>query len=300
MVDERDFQLLARLLREPLAGHEALGRAIGVSGTAAKARLERLAAEGVFNGFRGIPAPEVFGRQRRVFVFRKTGAGPEVVQEAIRVDPVVSSHLRQDGLVSTIAYPVDDDGGPPDELVRAFGEPVFTVRPRPVRPPPAPVVLSPIDWRVMRPLVREPRMPVRTLADRVRLSPKTVRRHRDAMIRDGTLMIETSLSGARAQGLLLHNMYLVLPRLPPTERHQILTKLPRCVAVSVMAEPPSIYVFCRASTFAEVLHDEATAKEIAGPEQAGLVFPIATAYAAERIEAWVDEETARWDRRRTT
>jgi len=143
-------------------------------------------------------------------------------------------------------------------------------------------------------------MPVRTLADRVRLSPKTVRRHRDAMIRDGTLTVETSLSGARAQGLLLYNMYLVLPRLPPTERHQILTKLPRCVAVSVMAEPPSIYVFCRASTFAEVLHDEVTAKEIAGPEQAGLVFPIATAYAAERIEAWVDEETARWDRRRTT
>src|SRR6266545_3693366 len=62
MVDERDFRLLARLLREPLANHEALGRAIGVSGTAAKARLERLAAEGVFNGFRGIPAPEVFGR----------------------------------------------------------------------------------------------------------------------------------------------------------------------------------------------------------------------------------------------
>src|SRR5207247_3400964 len=87
-VDELVFQLLARLLREPLAGHEALGRATGVSGTATKARLERLAAEGVFNGFRGIPAPEVFGRQRRVFVFRKTGAGPEAVQEAIRVDPV--------------------------------------------------------------------------------------------------------------------------------------------------------------------------------------------------------------------
>src|SRR6266581_399072 len=298
MVDERDFQLLAHLLREPLASHEALGRAIGVSGTAAKARLERLAVEGVFNRCRGIPAPEVFGRRRRVFVFRKPGAGAEALEEAVRVDPVVSAHLRQDGLLSTIVYPFDTEGTPPDKLVRAFGEPVFTVSPRPVRPPPAPVVLSPIDWRVMRPLVREPRMPARTLADRVRLSPKTVRRHRDAMIREGTLTVETSLSGARAQGLLLYNMYLVLPRLPPTERHQILTKIPRCVAVSVMAEPPSIYVFCRASTFAEVLHDEVTAKEIAGPEQAGLVFPIATAYATERIEAWIDEEAARWDRRR--
>ncbi len=66
-----------------------------------------------------------------------------------------------------------------------------------------------------------------------------------------------------------------------------------------MAEPPSISVFCRVSTFAEGLHDEATAKEIAGPNQAGLVFPIATAYATERIEAWIDTEAARWDRGRS-
>src|SRR5207247_401784 len=134
MVDELDFQLLANLLKEPLASNEELGRRVRLSGTAVKTRLEGLAEEGVFGGLYGIPAPE--------------------------------------------------------ELGRPFGAPAFSVLPRPFQAPPKGTVLSPIDWRVMRPLIREPRMPIRTLAERTGLSPKTVRRHRDALLRDGALTIE--------------------------------------------------------------------------------------------------------------
>ena len=299
MVDERDFQLLAYLLKEPLASNEELGRRVRLSGTAVKTRLEGLTEEGVFGGLYGIPAPEVFQRQRHVYIFRGERVNATAPHKAIQIDPVVSVHLRQDGNLPAILYePPGEPTNPPEELVRTFGQPVFSVLPRPFEAPPKGTVLSPIDWRVMRPLIREPRMPIRILAERTRLSPKTVRQHRDALLRDGALTIEVHVRGARARGLLMYNLWLNLPHLPARDRHAILTKLPRCVVVNVMQEPPAIYLFCRADAYSDVLADEAMAKELAGTDRAGLVFPLDTAFATDRLESWVDEELVRWSSRR--
>jgi len=159
MVDERDFQLLAHLLKEPLASNEELGRRVRLSGTAVKTRLEGLTEEGVFGGLYGIPAPEVFQRRRHVYVFRGERVNATAPHKAIQIDPVVSVHLRQDGNLPAIVYePPGEATDPPEELVRTFGEPAFSVLPRPFQAPLKGAVLSPIDWRVMRPLIREPRM----------------------------------------------------------------------------------------------------------------------------------------------
>jgi len=106
MVDERDFQLLANLLKEPLASNEELGRRVRLSGTAVKTRLERLAEEGVFGGLYGIPAPEVFQRQRHVYVFRGERVNATAPNKAIQIDPVVSVHLRQDGNTSEFIHKI--------------------------------------------------------------------------------------------------------------------------------------------------------------------------------------------------
>ena len=299
MVDERDFQLLANLLKEPLASNEELGRRVRLSGTAVKTRLAGLTEEGVFGGLYGIPAPEVFQRRRHVYVFRGERVNATAPHKAIQIDPVVSVHLRQDGNLPAILYePPNEAADPPEELVRTFGAPAFSVLPRPFQAPPKGTVLSPIDWRVMRPLIREPRMPIRTLAERTGLSPKTVRRHRDALLREGAFTIEVHVRGARARGLLLYNLWLTLPHLPARDRHAILTKLPRCVVVNVMQEPPAIYLFCRADAYSDVLADEAMAKELAGTDRSGLVFPLDTAFAMDRLESWIDAELARWSTRR--
>src|SRR2546430_8502066 len=172
MVDERDFQVVANLLKEPLASNEELGRRVRLSGTAVKTRLERLAEEGVFGGLYGIPAPEVFQRQRHVYVFRGERVNATAPNKAIQIDPVVSVHLRQDGNLPAILYePPGEAVDPPEGLVRTFGSPSFSVLPRPFQAPPKGTFLSPIDWRVVRPLIREPRLPPPTPAERTPLSP---------------------------------------------------------------------------------------------------------------------------------
>src|SRR5207245_732217 len=97
-----------------------------------------------------------------------------------------------------------------------------------------------------------------------------------ALLREGAFTIEVHVRGARARGLLLYNLWLTLPHLPARDRHAILTKLPRCVVVNVMQEPPAIYLFCRADAYSDVLADEAMAKELAGTDRSGLVFPMDT------------------------
>src|SRR2546427_11877990 len=92
MVDERDFQLLANLLKEPLASNEELGRRGRLSGTAVKTRLERLAEEGGFGGLYGIPAPEVVQPQRHVYVFRGERVNANAPNKAIQIDPGLNVH----------------------------------------------------------------------------------------------------------------------------------------------------------------------------------------------------------------
>src|SRR2546425_12286248 len=104
MVDERDFQLLAHLLKEPLASNEELGRRVRLSGTAVKTRLEGLTEEGVFGGLYGIPAPEGFQRQRHVYGFRGERVNATAPHKAIQIDPVVSVHLRPEGNFPASAY----------------------------------------------------------------------------------------------------------------------------------------------------------------------------------------------------
>jgi len=47
VVDEKDFNILAHLARDPFTSNEKIGRALGLSGNSVKRRIEELATEGV-------------------------------------------------------------------------------------------------------------------------------------------------------------------------------------------------------------------------------------------------------------
>src|SRR3989441_10945963 len=47
VVDEKDFQILSHLARDPFVSNERLGRDLGLSGHSVKRRIEKLVEEGV-------------------------------------------------------------------------------------------------------------------------------------------------------------------------------------------------------------------------------------------------------------
>src|SRR5581483_4353211 len=68
-MDERDCRILMALVRSPFESYESLGREIGTSGTAVRARLDRLARAGVFLGFACGPSAIALRRHARLAVY---------------------------------------------------------------------------------------------------------------------------------------------------------------------------------------------------------------------------------------
>ena len=63
-MDTVDFRILLELHRHPFASFEGIGRTVRITGTAVKARLERMEARGVVQGFYVAVAAPAFRRWR--------------------------------------------------------------------------------------------------------------------------------------------------------------------------------------------------------------------------------------------
>lgn len=300
MADETDFQMLVRLWREPFASYEAIGHGLGVSGNTAKNRIERLRADGLIGGIWVLPSPSVFRRTSRIFAFRPPPRAEPAIESVLRIDPVVWALERLDHVVSVNAYLDPGTLAPPKELVDLLGPPVFAISPRIFDSEETPTVLSPLDLRVLRALVRQPRASLQDLAKLCRLTPKTVRAHRDAMFRDGTFTMLTPLQGARSPGLVVYNLFVGTGEVTPAVRQRVLSALPRCVLLAETENPAGLYLAGRAPSLAEALADETKAGELPGVERVQLNLFLRHRFAAERIEGWIDEQLAMWERAKGT
>ncbi|HYM38630.1 MAG TPA: winged helix-turn-helix transcriptional regulator [Thermoplasmata archaeon] len=298
MADETDFQILVRLWRDPFASYEAIGHGLELSGNTAKNRIERLREDGLIGGIWVLPSPAVFRRTSRIFAFRPPSRPEKAIEAALRVDPVVWALERLDHVVSVNAYLDAATRGPPRELVDLLGPPVFAISPRFFDAADEPTVLSPLDLRVLRALIRQPRASLQDLGKRCRLTPKTVRAHRDAMFRDGTFGMLTPLQGARSPGLVVYNLFVGIGEVNPAVRQRVLSALPRCVLLAETKDPTGLYLAGRTPSLAEALADEAKAGGIPGVARVQLNLFLRHEFAAERIEGWIDDQLAMWDRAR--
>ncbi len=296
MADETDFQILVRLWRDPFASYEAMGHTLGLSGNTAKNRLERLRSDGLISGIWALPAPAIFGRRARIFAFRPPDDAARAVEHALQIDPVVWALERTDHYVSVNAYLNDGSDEPPKELMDLLGPPVFAISPRTFETLRDPPVLSPLDLRILRALLRDPRASLQDLAKACRLTPKTVRSHRDAMFRDRAFSMLTPLQGAQSPGLVVYNLLVATEAVTPAIRGVVLSALPRCVLLSETERPAGLYLAGRAPSLAQAVADEAAAAQVPGVERVQLNLFLRHTFAAERLEGWIDEQLTMWDR----
>jgi DNA-binding Lrp family transcriptional regulator len=295
VADEKDFQLLVRLARDPFASLEKIGRPLGLSGSSVKARLERLRQEGVLPGTWAVPVAEVFRRHSRVFLFEHVEQPTHAIEVAIKTDPVVWAGVDRDRSFHIHMYAISPEDGPPASLVKLLWEPAYSASPLFSTPREGAPVLSPLDWRILVVLVRRPRTQVQEIAKLTGLSPKTVRRRRDEMFHAGLVSSPLVIQGAQSRGLLLYNAYVQGPAMTAEDRHRILSALPRCLLVNTTDRPPGVWLICRARSMAEVLEDEERVKGFPGMTRAGLIIRIREEFAVDRVEGWCREQLAVWE-----
>jgi DNA-binding Lrp family transcriptional regulator len=293
VVDEKDFQILALLARDPFASNEKIGRTLGISGNSIKRRVEALVAEGVVPSTWLLPVPQIFRRHSRIFLYKDLAKPDESMELALKTDPVVWAGFDVDRSFHVHAYTLTPDAAAPEDLVKLLGEPTFAVSPPFSDLGPNEAVLSSLDLRILLVLIRQPRASLKELAAATGLSPKTVRRRRDAMFADGLFILFPVIHVARARGLVLYNAYAQGAKVP-SNAQRILSALPRCRLITTRTNPPGVWLIGWADSMAEVADVEAHLRGLPGVERAGIIMRQRVDFAVDRIEGWIREELAKW------
>lgn len=291
-MDATDFRLLLALLREPFAPYVSLGAKVGMTGTAAKARIDSLARRGTLRGIFTVIAPATFGRIERQVIFTGVPADADL-RKVLAVRDVVWAGRGHEGPVAVnLALRAPGDV-PLDELRAVLGPSVIATVAPDAQPPPR-IVLSPLDWRVLDALLDEPRASVRKLAARTGLSERVTKERRDALVRRGAAWVAPDLDATREAGLILFSAYVSFRERDDAKR----LALPSLARIRTHDEPPGAFYWGAAATFAEAQSIEAMLRAAPGVVAVSLTVPREVVVANERQHAWIAEELAAWEKAR--
>ena len=283
-VDALDFSILATLTRSPRITYDALGEAVGLSANAAKARVHRMQAEGVLQGFAALPRPALLGLREGLLLF--TGADDlderedEVLRGLAEVPGVrfIDAALDHSVWVWLLFRDEQDFERIERAAISLVGKP-----PARIVQGPAPAdarTLAPADWRVLRALQPDGRAQAKELAARAGLSFKPLKRRLDALVHAGDVRVVPIVSPADATGMTL---YRVVAFLHPD------AALPRLDDALVTLEAPGVVsVLARRDNLREARALQRAVAAHPGIERA--LLQVATRRASH---GWLDEALAR-------
>lgn len=293
-MDLRDFEILVELGRRPFASNETLGRAIGLTGNAVKARLARLQGERVLNGFYVMPSASVFRRHWQVVAFDHLDSEPEL-ERILRVADVVNVWRGRPRSLMVNVYARARDAPPPSELAE-----VLDRSPLPVVLPEPPdrfsvheATLSPLDWRITDALLDIPRATLAELSKATGLTARTVRKHRDALVGKGLLTVNPNIDTSRESGLLLYSGFVVASQVRDLEQ----LHAPGMVVLARLHQPPSAWIFGHVASYAGLQETEVNLRSIPGIVDVDLVPSRGGAMATTRLHEWIGNELRTWQPR---
>ena len=287
MVDERDFSILSQLRRDPFSSYEAMGRSIGLSGNAVKARIEAMKDARFLTSLRAVPAAQVFGRTPSLFFFKEPVALEEL-NASIEVDPVVFATVDVNRSAAALVYSNSPAPGPPEKLVSLLGpvaSAVIPLFPYPRRQLSRPVSLA--ELRVLRALVEDLRVPLKEISESTGLSQKVVKKTRTRLLDQGLLQVQPVFQSARSSRILVFEVHVhssddsVLSRIRRT--------LPRSMFVNQW-DKTAVVLSCWAESMAEVSETERRLRGEPGVSDVRVKFHARAILATARLLSWIDDQ----------
>lgn len=290
-MDLQDFEILLNLMRRPFASNETLGKAIGLTANAAKARLARLERQRLLNGFYVMPSASVFQRHWQVIPFERLGSEPDL-EKVLRVPGVVNVWRGRPRTLMVNVYARAREDPPPPELTEVLHRsPSGVVLPEPPdRFSVHEAILSPLDWRVTDVLLDRPRASLAELSKATGLTARTVRGHRDALLRKGLLTILPNIDTSREPGLLVYSGYVVAAQATHLEQ----LHAPGMVVLSRLHQPPSAWITGHVPSYTELQEVEVDLRSTPGITSVDLVPPRGGAMATTRLHQWIRHELRMW------
>lgn len=258
-------------------------------------RIDRMEAEGVIDHYEVYPNPAHLGLDAGAFglCLDPGEPNPETLTRVQRVDGVVETiEFRGDVLAVGLAYasPTERDRRLDlitdllgvDELIHLLD-------------PPAPEPqdeLSPLDWGIIEGLRGQADRPLAELADELGTSYRTVKRHRDRMIEEGSLFLVPWVQTAAVEGLIHFLLAAVPDTIGPEETVGRLRGTFTDRVQYAVAGLTDDVTYGAIATFAKTLADVEAMREQA--EQLEGIDRALTFLPKRRTETdWIDEQIAR-------
>jgi len=290
-VDDRDFWILARLRKDPFSSYETLGRGIGLSGNAAKSRIESLEKTGVLTSLRAMPAAQVFRRIPRLVFFRQSLASLEKFQAVLEIGPAVFATMDVNGKVGVVLYDNPSSPKPSEQLTNLLGPieaEVTPLLPYPHRELSKPLTLA--DLKVLRALVHNLRVPLREISQTTGLSQKVAKKTRRKLIEGGLFQVQPIFQSAQSSRILMYEVHVY------SSDNSILTRIKEILPKSVFLNQweEGAFIFSGwASSMSEVSETEKKLRSERGVTDVLLKFHSRAVLASSKLISWLDGEIAR-------
>lgn len=294
-MDDLDLEILSSLRwGDPFASAESIGRQLRVSGNTVMARLRAMEERGVLRGFAVFPASILVNKGCwRWWFVRLNDRDAIDADAALRIEEVAACFWLYPDFAMVGTYHAEPGPPVPGRLVRALnGELVasfnhlwLTAERLPVAPG------SPIDLRVVRALVRDPRGPASRLAKKANMATRTFLRHRRTLLSGGQVFIMPIEDMSRELGKVTYRAWgTTVDGLGP---NGLGVDGARAI-LSDLTQPPSVYVYGHAGSYAALKEIEFKLRRNIALKNLIFWVPQGGVFAARRIEAWLDESLTRW------
>lgn len=280
---------MAALFDAPLASYAELGRRVGMTGEGARQRLLRLEEQGVLRGFVAVPVPAIFDR---VGAFVTVEAEEVDTGGVLELPDVVLAGGTMGGLLTVVGFV---PSGRQDARRAAWRDALGTGEARyegAYRPDVDPDPLGPLDWRVLRALLPDPRAPLADVAEATGLTRRTVGDRRDELVASGALEVTPLVGPSDAGRLFLHVAVVGAEE----SAAALAARVPNAVLTEQMAlsmqgtARRAAILFCELSSLPALqgLVDDLEARP--GVEEVRPYLLEDYAVHTARLESWIDEE----------
>ena len=285
-MDSKDFRLLVALHENARQSYRSLGQRVSLSAPAVRDRLRRLEKRGILQGYWLYIDPGVFDRED-LMLFYKGEWKREDALKALATDDVAFVTWKLDGGLSVQVWP-HDRGKAVKSLTSALGtQPsgqTFTEIQRKHE-------ISPAGWRIIDALIDDPTMLFEALIEKTGLSPKTVRKHLQSLIRNETIYIMPRLGSLADSGDVVYHLS-VKGKVALSELRRVLGE---AFLVGDTHQPPMKYLLCRASDLADVTSRTQAARKIPGVESVEVTLNRELLVATDLVHSLVREKIREWE-----
>ncbi len=288
-MDSKDFQLLAALYRDSRQSYRSLAESTSLSAPAVRERLQRLESRGIVNGYWLRIDPAIFNRDDLLIIFQAQ-LTREDAKKALDARDVVWVAWKVDGGLTVQVWPKNREEAVRD-LINTLGlSPSRQTFTRSLKQYP----LSLADWRIMDALIDDPRAQLENLCGSTGLSPKTVRKHLERLVKAGPIQAIPKPGAMADSGDVVYTL-AVFGRCSVSE---LRTVLPDVILLNQEQQPPVKYLLCRSSDLADVTSRIGQVSKLRNVESVFVTLNREFLVATKFVHGLVQEQIDVWEKKR--